>query len=116
MTFQMARKDKKIVTDKAAIFAIKVNDDNNEHFLCSLFNCKFSAKHYKDIVRHLRIHTGEKPFACQYCEKKFDRQDNLKVHKRIHTGEKPYKCTLCSYGSADGGSLKKHMRIHKCNE
>ena len=109
----MARKNKNLASDEAAIFAIKVNDANYEYFLCSSFTCKFSAKHYKDIVRHLRIHTGEKPFGCQYCDKKFDRQDNLKVHERIHTGEKPYKCTLCSYGCGDSGSLKKHMKIHK---
>ena len=110
-------KGKNLPNDKVAIFAIKVlNDDNNEYFLCSLFNCKFSAKKHKDIVRHLRIHTGEKPFTCQYCNKTFDRQDNLKVHERIHTGEKPYKCNLCPYGCGDSGSLKKHMRVHKCNE
>ena len=109
----MARKKNNLASDEAAVFVIKVTDGTDEHFLCSLFNCKFSAKHYKDIVRHLRIHTGEKPFTCQYCEKKFDRQDNLKVHERIHTGEKPYKCTLCSYGCGDNGSLKKHMKVHK---
>ena len=27
----------------------------------------------------------EKPFTCGYCEKKFNRKDNLNTHLKIHT-------------------------------
>ena len=38
---------------------------------------------------HRRIHSGEKPFACPDCEKKFKQSSQLKVHRRIHNADKP---------------------------
>ena len=43
----------------------------------------------------LQVHTGEKPYKCNYCERRFKQQSHVKQHSRLHTGERPYKCTEC---------------------
>ncbi|XP_041900982.1 zinc finger protein 64 [Corvus kubaryi] len=80
---------------------------------CLYPGCQFKTSYgMKDLERHRRTHTGDKPHKCEVCSKCFSRKDKLKMHMRLHTGVKPYKCKHCEYAAADSSSLNKHQRIH----
>lgn len=80
-------------------------------YKCSYCNKKFTTS--GDLNRHERMHRGEKPYKCNTCNKTFTYSSSLNKHERIHKGEKPYKCSYCNKTFTESGQLKNHERIHR---
>ena len=64
------------------------------------------------LTRHMRLHTGIKPYTCTVCGQVFSRSDHLSTHQRTHTGEKPYKCPSCPYSACRRDMITRHLRTH----
>ncbi|XP_058820772.1 zinc finger protein 845-like [Topomyia yanbarensis] len=77
---------------------------------CQFCPKKLRTKEAMDI--HVRVHTGEKPFACREgCERRFAHATDRARHERSkHTGEKPHKCDQCTAAYVRRRELVIHLK------
>ncbi|KAM9700005.1 LOW QUALITY PROTEIN: early growth response protein 4 [Menidia menidia] len=81
-------------------------------FTCTVHGCERRFSRSDELNRHVRIHTGQKPFTCAICARSFSRSDHLTTHTRTHTGEKPFSCEVCGKRFARSDERKRHGRVH----
>ncbi|CAF3572185.1 unnamed protein product [Rotaria socialis] len=82
-------------------------------FSCPVENCPRRFSRSDELTRHIRIHTGDKPFQCKICARAFSRSDHLTTHIRTHTGEKPFSCDTCGRRFARSDERKRHGKVHQ---
>lgn len=85
-------------------------------FECTNFPpCSMVFTRYEHLARHIRKHTGERPFQCEFCNKRFSRLDNLRQH--IHTVHNKQQSSLDtnnkSYPGKRNSASSNNQYVHQ---
>ncbi|CAG8482354.1 3917_t:CDS:2 [Ambispora leptoticha] len=86
-------------------------------YVCQWESCSRNGRPFNQrqkVMRHIQTHTGDKPYQCTVCKKRFSEPNIMTQHMRTHTGERPYKCPIpgCDREFSISGALTIHLRVH----
>ncbi|XP_055935757.1 zinc finger protein OZF-like [Argiope bruennichi] len=71
--------------------------------------CEYATVDKSNLKRHIRKHTGERPYLCQYCCKSFTQKQHKDAHELLHETKKLHMCSLCKACFRSRIALESHM-------
>ncbi|XP_029292544.1 telomere zinc finger-associated protein isoform X2 [Cottoperca gobio] len=101
-------------TDKSENGEAVEEDAKKDCVQCPICNKSFKSKYYLKV--HNRRHTGERPFGCLKCGKRYFRKENLSLHEiRDCAKVQTYSCATCSSTFQGKEELRLHVVSHTGN-
>ena len=79
-------------------------------FPCRL--CPAVYPNLRALKGHNKEHLGKAPYSCNVgsCTYSSNDKSTLTRHMRTHTGEKPFECKLCNYGFTTKANCERHLK------
>ncbi|CAI2385030.1 unnamed protein product [Moneuplotes crassus] len=87
-------------------------------YICKYGHCRKAYTKVWNMIDHVRMHEGIKPYKCEHCQKAFTQKGNLKKHMRQHEFEtvddrRRFECEICHKKYTQKYNLKAHMDAHR---
>ncbi|XP_058804698.1 zinc finger protein 845-like isoform X2 [Phymastichus coffea] len=82
---------------------------------CPYAECRFRTSLSSHLKRHIRLHTGQRPYNCPHCNYASSNLENLRKHvlsTSRHPGKTIYQCEWCENGEPFRTNFSKVLKAH----
>mmetsp|Transcript_11417 Transcript_11417/g.11385 ORF Transcript_11417/g.11385 Transcript_11417/m.11385 type:complete len:212 (-) Transcript_11417:79-714(-) len=99
------------------VYKAKDTKRNRVVYKCKFEGCSKKCSKRWNLIDHIKMHLGVKPYECDQCGSRFTQKGNLKKHLKVHlmpslNQRKVHKCKYCSKSYTERYNLMHHMQTH----
>ncbi|CAI2367271.1 unnamed protein product [Moneuplotes crassus] len=97
--------------------AVQPNSKNGK--MVMVYKCEFNGCHKTfmrtwNLLDHIRMHYGIRPYVCKFCGKGFTQKGNMRKHLIQHekphlSNRKKFKCEFCSSSFTERYNYRTHV-------
>ncbi|XP_008319194.1 zinc finger and BTB domain-containing protein 40 isoform X2 [Cynoglossus semilaevis] len=105
----------------AAALAYHTKKKHSEGKMYECQYCKASFAQSIELTRHVRTHTGDRPYVCRECGKGYSQASGLTVHlNNFHNISQNHDCQKCCLSFSSPEEQRQHIErlhlndFHKC--
>ncbi|CAG9137379.1 unnamed protein product [Plutella xylostella] len=98
----------------------QVKVDKEKDKICDVCGKSFTSNHL--LNNHIRSHTGEKPFKCEFCPAAFAQSGTLYTHNKVvhlkriskagHADTEKYRCEVCGKEFGTEAKRRAHHEFY----
>ncbi|CAI2359735.1 unnamed protein product [Moneuplotes crassus] len=96
---------------------VQPNDKNGKMVMvykCDFHKCNKTFMRTWNLLDHIRMHYGVRPFVCKFCGKGFTQKGNMRKHLIQHekpqlSNRKKFKCEYCNSSFTERYNYRTHL-------
>ena len=91
-------------------FVLQISESHGWVKIVCLYHVSFIQEEDKETESHKEDHSEARALQCKTCDKWLSNKVKLNSHIRTHTGERPFQCDFCPLSFLSESTMSAHRQ------